>query len=126
MTRVFHPYTKWEDFKHGFYGGLDYPKDKTLQIYADLLKDLPKFEKALQVITSEWKHSCEHNLTNEGMNRIAYLGQAACALLYNVPNSVSMGGYNLLTLEEQQAADELAQRYLNKWLEEYEHSKKIQ
>ncbi len=119
MTRIFHPYDKWEDYKHGFYGGMDYPKDGTLELYASLLKDLPRFEAALQTIISEWKYSCEHNLTHEGMNRIAYLGQAACALVYNVPHNVCMGGYNLLSSEEQQAADVMAQKYLDLWIKEY-------
>jgi len=125
MTRIFHPYDKWEDYAHGFYGGKEYPKDNTLELYASLLKDLPRFEAALQTIIKEWKYSCEHNLTHEGMNRIAYLGQASCALVYNVPHNVCMGGYNLLTLEEQKAADAMAQKYLDLWTEKHEHSKKV-
>lgn len=125
MNRIYHPWNLWEDYRHGFHGGMDYPKDNTLELYASLLRDLPKFEAALQTITSEWKYSCEHNLTNEAMNRVAYLGQASCALVYNVPHNVSMGGYNLLTPEEQKAADAMAQKYLDKWLEAYEHSKKV-
>jgi hypothetical protein len=127
MKRIFHPWNKWEDFQHGFYGGKEYPKDKTLELYASLLRDLPKFEAALKVITSEWEHSCEHNLTNEAMNRVAYLGQASCALLYNVPHSVSMVGYNLLSSEEQKAADAMAQKYLDLWIERHanEHSKAV-
>ncbi len=120
MNRVFHPWDKWEDYRHGFYGGLEYPKDNTLELYASLLKDLPKFESALKTIISEWKYSCEHNLTNESMNRIAYLGQASCALVYNVPHNVSMGGYNLLTPEEQAAADAMAKKYLDLWSKTYE------
>lgn len=119
MKRIFHPYDKWEDFRHGFFGGKEYPKDDTLELYASLLKDLPKFEKALQTIISEWKYSCEHNLSNEAMNRVAYLGQASCALVYNVPHNVSMGGYNLLSSEEQKAADQMAQKYLDLWIKEY-------
>lgn len=116
MKRIYHPWTKWEDSLHGFHGGLEYPKDNTLELYASLLRDLPKFEAALTTIINEWKYSCEHNLTNEAMNRIAYLGQSACALIYNVPSSVSMGGFNLLTPGEQQAADAMAQKYLDIWL----------
>lgn len=104
---------------------LDYEKDDTLALYASLLKDLPAFESALQEITTNWTYSCEHNLTNEGMNRIAWLGQASCALIFNVPSSVCMGGYNLLTPDEQKAADAMAEKYLNIWLEAHEHSKKV-
>jgi hypothetical protein len=126
MKRIFHSWDKWECYRHGFYGGLEYPKDNTLALYASLLKDLVKFEAALQVIIRDWHYSCEHNLSNEAMNRVAWLGQASCALIYQVPSSVSMGGYNLLTKEEQQAADAMAQKYLNLWLERYEHSKEVQ
>lgn len=125
MTRVYHPWSKWEDFRHGFYGGKDYPKDGTLELYAGLLRDTTRFETALKTIISEWKYSCEHNLTNEAMNRIAYLGQASCALVYNVPHNVCMGGFNLLTSDEQIAANALAEKYLNLWLEKHEHSKAV-
>lgn len=118
MTRIYHPFDKWEDYKYNFYSGvLEYNHDKTLETYAALLRDLKSFEQALEIIITEWKYSCEHNLSNESMNRIAYLGQAANALVNNVPASVSMGGYNLLTKEEQKLADEMALKYLNIWLE---------
>lgn len=118
MERIYHPWHKWEDYRSNFYGGVsEYPKDNTLQLYASLLRDLPKFEDALKVVISEWKHACEHNLSNEAMNRVAYLGQASCALVYKVPHSVSMGGYNLLTDEEKAAADAMAQKYLDLWIE---------
>lgn len=126
MTRIFHPWSKWEDYKHNFYGSTsNHKKDNTLEMYATLLKNLDKFEAALKTIINEWRYSCEHNLTNENMNRIAYLGQAANALVNNAPHNISMGGYNLLTSEEQHDADALAQKYLNLWLENYERSKKI-
>jgi hypothetical protein len=126
MTRIFHPYDKWEDYRHNFYGGvLEFENDKTLNTYADLLKDLTKFEAALKHIIFEWTYSCEHNLSNESMNRIAYLGQASNALVNKVPYNISMGAYSLLTPEEQKAADAMAEKYLNLWLEKYEHSKKI-
>lgn len=125
MKRIFHPYDKWEDYRHNFYGGQEFNNDKSIETYAALLKDLPKFESALRVIVSEWQYSCEHNLSNEAMNRVAYLGQAACALLYKVPHNVSRGGYTLLTFEEQKAADVLAQKYLDLWLEKYVNSKEV-
>lgn len=116
--RIYHPWDRWEDYRNNFYGGVtdDYPKDKTLEVYASLLRDLPRFEAALQIIIRDWRYSCEHNLSNEAMNRVAYLGQASCALVYKVPHSVCMGGYNLLSENEKAAADAMAQKYLDIWL----------
>lgn len=118
LNRIWHPWHVWEDYKHNFYGGVsdNYIKDKSLQIYAELLKDLSAFDEALKIILSTWTHSCEHNLSNDALNRIAYLGQAACALVYKVPHTVSMGAYNLLSETEKKQADALAQKYLNIWI----------
>jgi len=80
------------------------------------LRDLPRFERGLQRILDEWKRSCEHYLSNENMNRIAWLGQASMCIETGVP-ACFRGGFNLLTDEEQKAADALALKYLNRWLE---------
>lgn len=127
MKRIFHPWDKWEDFRHNFYGGLDGAKKKSesLELYAGLLRDLDRFEAALKTITTEWKYACEHNLTNENLNRIAYLGQAACALVYRVPHNVSCSGYNLLTDDEQKAADAMAQKYLDLWLTKHQENQNV-
>ncbi len=122
MNRIFHPWTKWEDYKNNFYGGVcDYPKDNTLALYSTLLRDLDRFEEALKIVTTEWVYSCEHNLTHVGMNRVAYLGQASCALIYKVPHTVSMGGYNLLSEEQKIKADAMAQKYLDIWIKNQEN-----
>ena len=86
------------------------------EFYAEFLGDLERFETALSKVISEWKNSCEHYLTNASLNRIAWLGQASVCYESGIP-SVYCGGYNLLTEKQQQAADEMALKYLNLWLE---------
>lgn len=120
MVRIYHPWNLWEDYRNNFYGGVcTYDKTATLEKYAEFLKDIKLFEECLKIVTSEWIYSCEHNLTNEALNRIAYLGQASMALAYKVPHTASMGGYNLLTESEKYSADSLAEKYLNIFLERY-------
>lgn len=115
--RILHTWDKWECYRHGFYD--EKPEGITQEEgeerYRAFLSDLSKFESALRVVTSEWKYSCEHYLTNERMNRIAWLGQASVAQALHIP-SVCRGGYNKLSDSEKSAADELALIYLNKWL----------
>jgi hypothetical protein len=77
---------------------------------------MPSFELALKQVTEEWKFSCEHYLTNDRMNRIAWLGQASVARALGIPSGCR-GGYQLLTDEQKQAADEMALKYLNLWLD---------
>lgn len=116
--RVYHTWDKWECYRAGFYAERP-PNGLTLEqgaeAYRAFLSDLDKFRAALEVVTTQWKHSCEHNLTNDRMNRIAWLGQASVAQALGLPSGCR-GGFHELTPEQQQAADLLAFEYLNRWL----------
>ena len=116
--RIFHEWQDWECFPAGFYSDKP-PKGMTVEdaenAYKDFLSDIPRFEAALQRVVTEWKNSCEHYLTNEKMNRIAWLGQASMCLETGVPSRFC-GGYNLLSAAQKEAADMKALEYLNKWL----------
>lgn len=115
--RIFHTHDKWECHKAGFYENKKegYTSEQCQKMYADFLYDDARFRDALGNVISEWKHSCEHYLTNKAMNRIAWLGQAAMCYATGVP-SVFCSGFNQLTLEQQNRANETALEYLNKWL----------
>lgn len=115
--RVFHTFDQWECYKAGFYAtkldGVSMEDGRSR--YRDFLSDLPRFRIGLEGVIEEWKNSCEHYLTNESMNRIAWLGQAAACYTEGLP-SLYKGGFNLLSPDQQEAADSLAHEYLNKWL----------
>jgi ParB-like chromosome segregation protein Spo0J len=115
--RIFHTYEKWECFKAGFYATTlnGMTKEEAERKYADFLADDQVFGAALERVTSQWKNSCEHYLTNKAMNRIAWLGQASVCLALGIPSSFR-GGFNLLPPDKQEAANALALRYLNRWL----------
>ena len=117
INRIFHTWEKWECFPSGFYeNSLEgVTKKECEQIYCDLLSDKLLFSKALSRVIHEWKNSCEHYLTNENMNRIAWLGQASLCIEKGVP-ACFRTGYFLLTKEQQVEADSLALKYLNIWL----------
>lgn len=119
-NRVFHEWEDWECYPAGFYGDKP-PKGMTVpeceEAYRDFLADIPAFEAALRRVITEWKYSCEHYLTNQKMNRIAWLGQASMCLVNGVPARFC-GGYNMLSADQKEAADRKAHEYLNKWLEQ--------
>lgn len=118
--RIFHTWDKWECYRAGFYD--ERPKSGTVEeceaAYGSFLADSERFETALRVVTSEWKYSCEHYLTNDRMNRIAWLGQASAAQAIGAP-SCCRGGYHRLSEGQKAAADALALKYLNIWLAEH-------
>ena len=115
--RIVHTYDKWECFRAGFYATTKegMTKDECETAYRDFLVDDQRFRDALDKVIVEWKHSCEHYLTNEAMNRIAWLGQASACYAMGIP-SVFRGGFHLLSEEQQAHANEVALEYLNRWL----------
>jgi ParB-like chromosome segregation protein Spo0J len=115
--RIFHKWEDWECQKAGFYKNT-FPgktKQECEQEYANFLSNIPRFKSAMEGVISEWKHSCEHYLTNQAMNRIAWMGQSAMCYATGIP-SAFCGGFNLLSESQQNDADEAALEYLNKWL----------
>lgn len=119
MKRTYHTWDKWECYPAGFYENRplnrDLTDDECRHIYADHLRDTDRFRAALQRVITEWPNSCEHYLSNERMNRIAWLGQASLCIAEGIPQRFR-GGYMELTKEEQLKADETALEALNAWL----------
>lgn len=115
--RIFHTYDKWECYKAGFYATTKegMTKAQCEEAYREFLADPGRFSEALKRVTTEWVMSCQHYLTNGAMNRIAWLGQAAACYALGIP-CVFRSGFYLLTEEQQNAANEVALTYLNKWL----------
>ena len=117
MERIYRTWDKWECYKAGFYDN-NPPKGMTRDdaeaFYRAFLADIPLFESCMERVITEWKNSCEHYLTNERMNRIAWMGQTAVCIHAGIPSKFR-GGYNLLAEGQQRAADEAALRYMNKW-----------
>jgi len=119
VNRIYHTWDKWECYPAGFYE--NHPRDRELSDdecrdrYSDFLRDIPQFEAGMERVLAEWPRSCEHYLTNENMNRLAWLGQASMCLVHGIP-SIFRGGFTRLTVREQTAANHAALKYLNRWL----------
>lgn len=116
--RIFHTHDKWECLQAGFYKTTP-PEGLTSEqcesFYAEFLSNDKRFRDALEKVITQWKHSCEHYLTNKAMNRIAWLGQAAMCYETGV-SSKFCGGFYLMDDKKQDIANRTAHEYLNKWL----------
>lgn len=105
MTRLFHHWEKWECFRCGFYetsplDGMDDTGSRAA--YTEFLSDLPRFRAAMQRVLDEWPHSCDQFLSNENINRIAWLGQASMCIETGVP-SIYRAGFKDLSPDQQAA-----------------------
>lgn len=116
IERIYHPFNLWEDYEKGFYNNCSgQEKKEKIQLAVNLFCNTECLEVYMERVVKEWFYSCEHNLTNPSMNKIAYIGQAACALYASIPNTVTMEAWSLVPDEYKQKADEIAQRCINVW-----------
>lgn len=115
--RIYHPWHTWECVPAGMYDTLPphgVSPDEARGLYRDFLRDDARFSDALRCVLNEWPTACEHFLSNAGMNRIAWLGQASMCIATGVPARFRAGFY-LLSPKEQQAANATAARALCRW-----------
>ena len=119
-TRIFHTYDKWELFEYGFFNSTHkkWSAEQCRHKYKEFLSDTDLFRKTINELFESCPNSCEHNLTNRSLNRIAWIGQASVAFKYQIP-AVFCSGFNLLSDEQQQVANNVAFEELNKWLENH-------
>lgn len=120
MKRIYHTWDKWECYPAGFYdnspkGNAKRTKEELELSYAQFLADDEKFRQALEQVLLRWPNSCEHYLSNECMNRIAWLGQASACIYLGIP-SAFRGGFHQLSEEQQKRANSTALEALNTWL----------
>jgi ParB-like chromosome segregation protein Spo0J len=115
--RIFHTVDKWEAVAAGFFAPTlkGRSKDDCEQEYCAFLSSQAEFSAGIEKVFSEWPNSCEHNLTNKSMNRIAWIGQAAACAARGLP-SAFRGGFALLTERQQSDANQVALDHLNRWL----------
>jgi hypothetical protein len=115
MNRIYHHYKKWEDFKHGFYDSCS-NENQLISIVIGMFSDEMLTRIFMNRVVDEWTYSCQHNLTNENLNKIAYIGQAACCLYANIPNTITRKTWSKLSEKIQNRSNKIAQETLNKWL----------
>jgi hypothetical protein len=116
MKRIYHKWELWEDYKNGFYNNVS-KKDKGVLInnVIEMFSCEKLTDKYMNRVINEWVFSCEQNLTNESMNKIAYIGQAAACLYCGASNTVTMYSWKLLTNEIRERADKIASKKIIQW-----------
>jgi hypothetical protein len=118
-NRIFHTWDKWECYKAGFYESKleNHTKQECEKIFSETLSNTELFDNILSKLIYEWKNSCEHYLTNNSMNRIAWLGQAAVCYETGVPSKYSSSWFSI-SEEKRNEANQVALKWLNIWLKE--------
>lgn len=117
--QIFHHFSKWEDYKAGFYETTCEDIQAHIKKSIELLSNQKEFYKYAKMIINEWKYSCEQNLTDPSLNKIAYIGQSACCIANRTPAFVTRLAWSYIEEENQKKANKTAKKILKEW--EYSH-----
>lgn len=116
MKQIFSHYQNWEDFQNGMFQIVDI-KNKHKKVFnAVLVLTSPEiFYNGCKKLLEEWTIASNVNLTNLNQNRRAWLGAAACCYLYQVPEVLTRIAWNLLSKEEQDLANSIADKIIKEF-----------
>lgn len=114
IEQIYHPYWLWED--RLMYTPYSSKKDMgRIQKAIDLLSNPKEFERIAREMIHSYKYSCEHNLSNPSMNRIAYIGQASCFYKDGIREDETRFAWGYLTEEQRGAANAVAEKIFKEW-----------
>lgn len=117
LKQIYHPYWLWEDWKLGFYNSFSTEEKKQKQPKViEMFCNEKETEYYMRKVVKEWKYSCEQNLTNTQMNRIAWLGQGACLLHSKSPSELTMETWKYIPEENQKIANSIAEKIINNYV----------
>lgn len=102
MKRIYHHWTKLEEYKNGMWKNLSPEKEKQMLVKAIAFTgDTVLYGDWMMVVIVKWPYSCEHNLTCQDMNRQAWVGHAACCLAIGCPEHITRLAWHQLSTPKQ-------------------------
>lgn len=102
------PYWIREDYLSGLFDTVTKNDDLYIKKVVTLFKSEYRTIKAMSAVIKNWKYATEHNLSNTSMNRIAWLGQAACCYRFKAPDFITKKAWWILPKETRDRADKNA------------------
>lgn len=116
MKRIYHHFSKWEDYKSGFYSSSFNDTENHIALCIDILTNQKIFEDTALKMIDNWRYSIEHNLTDNTINRIAYIGQSSCCFANGTPSFVTKLAWGYLSENERNEANNTAKKILSDWI----------
>lgn len=114
MTRIWHNYKKWEDLEM-WRKVSQQEEQELLQKAIEFTGNAELYGSYMKMVTEQWPISCEHNLTNSGMNQKAWLGHAATQMAINCPEYITRMAWKHLSQQQRDEANQQAEINIRLW-----------
>lgn len=121
MQRIYYRYELWEDYQNGMYAESRDGRAERVKQAAKILGNAELCRIAMEKVVSDWKIATEYNLSNAGVNRKAWLGQAACSCWAGIHEDETREAWGIMTDTQRDKANEIAYEIITEWVSKREH-----
>ena len=115
IKQIFYHFSKWEDFKAGLYNSSCERFEEKVKLSVDLLSNQEEFYEVAVEMFNAWTYSAEQNLTDNAINKNAWIGQASCCFNHKAPDYATKEAWWKLDEETRAKANNTARRALRHW-----------
>jgi hypothetical protein len=112
--RIYHPFHEWEEIEANMWGEVANRKVYLKKAIA-FTSDHKKYGRFMVRVICEWPNSCENALTDQNLNKKAWIGHAATALALACPEDITREAWGYLTDEQRTLANREADRAISIW-----------
>ncbi len=121
LKRVWVPFDEWEEIGFNMWGSVESRRDY-LRRAVIFTGNHRLYGRYMQRVVKEWPRSCLNALTDQGLNKRAWIGHAATALALRCPEDITRQAWSHLTHEQQVLANRQADRAIQSWEMRYRES----
>lgn len=114
LKRVWVPIESWEELHWNMWGEVPNRK-RYLEKAVIFTGNYRLYGRYMKRVVQEWPNSCLNALTDQALNRRAWIGHAACALALRCPEDITRQAWGLLTYEQRLLANREADRAIQSW-----------
>jgi hypothetical protein len=114
VKRIYHPYWNWEDI--AMWRKLPASEEPAMLARAfDMTGDADEYGRWMLRVIEEWPIASAHNLTDQSLNKQAWIGHAAAQMAIESPEYITRRAWWMLTQEQRDAANLKADIAIYEW-----------
>jgi hypothetical protein len=119
IQKIWHPFERWEDL--GMWRDITKAESQLyLEKSIEFTGDAILYGAWMLKVLSQFPISCEHHITDQSINRRAWIGHAACYLAIGCPEYITRKAWAFLTEQQQIDANKQADIAIETWERAYE------
>lgn len=116
LNQVFVSYWKWECYKSGMWSkGGSPPDHEKIMNAVNFMKNSKDYGHSMREVSKRWKNSMLNFLTNNSINKNAYIGHCAVFYKLGITENVTRLAWKKLTEKEMYLANQEAEKTIKEW-----------